>query len=207
MVRGRGAAARSARRPWVKPCISEADALARLSQTARGCARFVPLWDLARAEVLAAGRGRILGVTFNRESVAGVTENMVTVTQALPISGRRDLEVSAASALVEASAGAPTKRSDACGPSSLGVRRPGLGADAGDGAGEIARDRCASLPTCWRGGSRGRRRRLRPPPRRSRGHGLEGDWRRRVPIARARRPALAAFFADPGRCDARRSRA
>jgi hypothetical protein len=32
-------------------------------------------------------------VTYNRESVSGVTENMVTVAQALPISGRRDLEL------------------------------------------------------------------------------------------------------------------
>ena len=58
---------------------------------------------LARAEVQAAGRWPNPRVTFNRESVAGVTENMFLVTQPLPITGRRGLDVSAASALVVAS--------------------------------------------------------------------------------------------------------
>ena len=62
----------------------------------QGCDR------ITRAEGLAAGRWPNPRFTFNRESVAGVTENMFLVTQPLPITGRRDLEVSAASALVVA---------------------------------------------------------------------------------------------------------
>ena len=42
-------------------------------------------------------------LTFDREAVAGITENMVMVSQVLPITGRRGFEVQAASALVEAS--------------------------------------------------------------------------------------------------------
>jgi cobalt-zinc-cadmium efflux system outer membrane protein len=58
--------------------------------------------ELARAEVVAAKRWPNPRATFNRESVAGVTENIVTITQSLPITGRRGLESSAAAALVEA---------------------------------------------------------------------------------------------------------
>jgi len=64
--------------------------------------------DLARADVLAAARWPNPRATYNREAVAGVTENMVTVTQSLPITGRRGLEVSAASALADAR----TRRAD-----------------------------------------------------------------------------------------------
>jgi cobalt-zinc-cadmium efflux system outer membrane protein len=42
-------------------------------------------------------------VTYDRESVAGITEHMVMVAQPLPITGRRALEVDAASAMVAAS--------------------------------------------------------------------------------------------------------
>jgi cobalt-zinc-cadmium efflux system outer membrane protein len=42
-------------------------------------------------------------VTFNREAVAGVTENMFLFSQLLPVSGRRGFDVSAASALILAS--------------------------------------------------------------------------------------------------------
>jgi cobalt-zinc-cadmium efflux system outer membrane protein len=59
---------------------------------------------VARADVLAASRWPNPRVTYNREAVAGVTENMFLVSQGLPITGRRGFEVSAASALVEASA-------------------------------------------------------------------------------------------------------
>jgi len=58
---------------------------------------------VARADVLAAGRWPNPRLTFDRESVAGVTENMTMVAQPLPITGRRGLEVQAASALVDAS--------------------------------------------------------------------------------------------------------
>ena len=60
--------------------------------------------DVARADMLAAARWPNPRVTFNREAVAGVTENMLTVSQPLPVTGRRRLEVSAATARMEASA-------------------------------------------------------------------------------------------------------
>ena len=82
--------------------ISEADALARLSTDSPRVRAIRASVELARADVIAAGRWPNPRVTYNRESVSGVTENMVTVAQALPISGRRDLEVSAASALADA---------------------------------------------------------------------------------------------------------
>ena len=82
--------------------LSEADAMARLSPDSPRVRAIRAAVDVARADVLAAGRWPNPRATFNRESVAGITENMVTVTQALPITGRRGLEVDAASALVEA---------------------------------------------------------------------------------------------------------
>jgi cobalt-zinc-cadmium efflux system outer membrane protein len=60
--------------------------------------------DVARADVLAAGRWPNPTVTFNREAVAGVTENIVTVAQPLPVTGRRRFEVAAATARVDATA-------------------------------------------------------------------------------------------------------
>jgi cobalt-zinc-cadmium efflux system outer membrane protein len=83
--------------------LTEAQALAQLGaesprvQTARASI------DIARADVLAAGRWPNPRVTFNREAVAGVTENMLTVAQALPVTGRRRFDVSAATARAEAS--------------------------------------------------------------------------------------------------------
>ena len=58
---------------------------------------------MARADVLAADRWPNPRVTFDREAVAGVTENMLMISQTLPITGRRGFEVQAASALVDAS--------------------------------------------------------------------------------------------------------
>jgi cobalt-zinc-cadmium efflux system outer membrane protein len=58
--------------------------------------------DVARADVIAAARWPNPRVTFNREAVAGVSENMLMVAQVLPITGRRGLDVSAAAARVEA---------------------------------------------------------------------------------------------------------
>ena len=83
--------------------LTEADALARLSAESPRVRAIRAGVELARADLLAAGRWPNPRLTFNRESVAGVTENIVTVTQALPITGRRGLESDAASALVEAS--------------------------------------------------------------------------------------------------------
>ena len=60
---------------------------------------------VARADVLAAGRWPNPRATYDRESAGGVTEHLAMVGQVLPITGRRPLEVSAASALVEAASG------------------------------------------------------------------------------------------------------
>ena len=85
--------------------LTEAQALAQLTpESPRVRAINAPV-DVARADVLAAGRWPNPRVTYDRESVAGVTEHLTMVGQALPITGRRPLEVSAASALVDAASG------------------------------------------------------------------------------------------------------
>ena len=71
--------------------------------TARACAEIRSGVEVTRAEGLAAGRWPNPRFTFNRESVAGVTENMFMLAQPLPITGRRGLEVDAAAAMVAAS--------------------------------------------------------------------------------------------------------
>ena len=82
--------------------LTEAEALARLSAASPRVRAIRAGIDVVRADVLAAGRWPNPRVTFDREAVAGVTENMTMVSQALPITGRRGLDVRAASALVEA---------------------------------------------------------------------------------------------------------
>src|SRR6185503_10773124 len=85
--------------------LTEAQALAQLApDNPRVRAINAPV-DVARADVLAAGRWPNPRVTYDRESVAGVTEHLAMVGQVLPITGRRPLEVSAASALVDAASG------------------------------------------------------------------------------------------------------
>ena len=64
--------------------ISEADALARLSTDSPRVRAIRAAAEIARADVLLAGRWPNPRATYNRESVSGVTENMVTVTQPLP---------------------------------------------------------------------------------------------------------------------------
>jgi cobalt-zinc-cadmium efflux system outer membrane protein len=83
--------------------LTEADALARLSPDSPRLRAIRAAVDVARADVLAAGRWPNPRLTFDRESVAGVTENMTMVAQPLPITGRRGLEVQAASAMADAS--------------------------------------------------------------------------------------------------------
>jgi len=83
--------------------ISEADALARLSADSPRVRAIRSAVEVTRAEGLAAARWPNPRVTYNRESVAGITENMFLVTQLLPVTGRRGLEIDAASALVAAS--------------------------------------------------------------------------------------------------------
>jgi len=82
--------------------LTEPEALARLSPSSPRVRAIRAAIDVARADALAAGRWPNPRVTVDRESVAGVTEYLAMVAQPLPITGRRGLEVQAASALVEA---------------------------------------------------------------------------------------------------------
>jgi len=83
--------------------LTEADALARLSPDSPRLRAIRAGVDVARADVLAAGRWPNPRLTYDRESVAGVTEHMTMIAQPLPITGRRGFEVQAASAMVDAS--------------------------------------------------------------------------------------------------------
>jgi cobalt-zinc-cadmium efflux system outer membrane protein len=88
--------------------LTEAQALSRLSNESPRVQAVRTAVDVARADVLAAARWPNPRVTFNREAVAGVTENMVMVAQLLPLAGRRRFEINAASARVDAA----TNRAD-----------------------------------------------------------------------------------------------
>jgi cobalt-zinc-cadmium efflux system outer membrane protein len=85
--------------------LTEAEALARLSSASPRVRAIRAAIDIARADVLAAGRWPNPRFTYDRESVAGVTEDMAMVSQVLPVTGSRRLEVLAANALVDASTG------------------------------------------------------------------------------------------------------
>ena len=88
--------------------LTEADALARLSNDSPRVRAIRAGIDIARVDVLAAGRWPNPTFTVDRESVAGVTEFLTMVSQPLPITGRRALDVQAASARVSAT----TSRAD-----------------------------------------------------------------------------------------------
>jgi len=83
--------------------LTESEVLARLSADSPRVRAIRAAVEVARADVLAAGRWPNPRLTLDRESVAGITENITMVAQPLPITGRRGLEVQAASALVDAS--------------------------------------------------------------------------------------------------------
>jgi outer membrane protein, heavy metal efflux system len=83
--------------------LSEADALERLSINSPRVRAIRAGIDVARVDLLTAGRWPNPRVNWDRQSVAGVTEHLVTVSQFLPITGRRGLEMQAASARVAAS--------------------------------------------------------------------------------------------------------
>ena len=83
--------------------LTEAEALARLSPDSPRVRAIRSATDLARADVLAAGRWPNPRVTIDREAVAGTTEYILSVGQLLPVNGQRGLQVRAASALAEAS--------------------------------------------------------------------------------------------------------
>src|SRR5262245_26220370 len=82
--------------------LTESEALARLSPSSPRVRAIRAGIDVARADVLAAGRWPNPRVIVDRESVAGVTEYLSMVAQPLPVTGRRGLEVQAALALVDA---------------------------------------------------------------------------------------------------------
>lgn len=82
--------------------LTESQALAQLSAESPRVLAIRAAVDRARTDVQAAGRWPNPRATFNRESVAGVTEHMAMVAQVLPISGRRGLDIRAASMQVEA---------------------------------------------------------------------------------------------------------
>jgi cobalt-zinc-cadmium efflux system outer membrane protein len=82
--------------------LSESEALARLSSQSPRVRAIQAAIDVARADLLAAGRWPNPRVTINREAVSGVSEHIATVAQVLAVTGRRRFEVGAASALVDA---------------------------------------------------------------------------------------------------------
>ena len=177
--------------------LTEADALARLSADSPRVRAIRAAVDVARADALAAGRWPNPRVTVNREAVAGITEHMAMVTQPLPVTGRRGLEVHAASRrrraassraddeirVARAELRARLRRSrvgaGARGRADAGTRsaaRAGRRARApGDGR-RVGRATTGCAPTakCWSRSSRA-------PPR--------------VPIALRAQGAVAAFFA------------
>ncbi len=83
--------------------LTESDALARLSSDSPRVRAIRTAVDMARVDVLTAGRWPNPQPGLTRESVAGVTEYLTTVSQVLPITGRRGLDVHSAEALVSAS--------------------------------------------------------------------------------------------------------
>ena len=83
--------------------LTESEALARLSLNSPRVRVIRSSIDMARADALAAARWPNPRVTLDRESVAGITEDITTVSQPLPVTGRRGFEVQAASTLVDAS--------------------------------------------------------------------------------------------------------
>jgi len=82
--------------------LTESEALARLSAEGPRVQAVRASVDVARADVLAAGRWPNPRAVVNRESTAGITEYITSVGQVLPITGRRGLATSAASARADA---------------------------------------------------------------------------------------------------------
>jgi cobalt-zinc-cadmium efflux system outer membrane protein len=82
--------------------LTESDALARLSSDGARVRAIRAGIDVARVDILAAARWPNPRVNWDRQSVSGVTEHYVTVSQLLPTSGRRRLDMEAASARVSA---------------------------------------------------------------------------------------------------------
>ncbi|MFN7916759.1 MAG: TolC family protein [Vicinamibacterales bacterium] len=83
--------------------LTEADVLARLTADSVRVRAINSAIAIARAEALDASRLPNPRVSVERQAVAGVTEYYASVSQSLPVTGRRPLERLAASALVSAS--------------------------------------------------------------------------------------------------------
>src|SRR5262245_32007708 len=88
---------------YAQSSVTEAEALARLSENNPVVIAARSGVALARADVAAAERWPNPRLTFNRETAAGVAENMWLFSQPLPITGRRGYEIDAAKSRVEAS--------------------------------------------------------------------------------------------------------
>jgi cobalt-zinc-cadmium efflux system outer membrane protein len=85
--------------------LTEADALNRLSADSPRVRAITAAIEVVRADVLAASRFPNPRVLWDRESVLGSTEHIVTVAQSIPVSGRRRFERLAAELLVSAESG------------------------------------------------------------------------------------------------------
>lgn len=84
--------------------LTEAEALSQLGSGSARVQAARAAVDVARADILAAGRWPNPRFTFNREAVAGIAEDMLMVSQVLPVTGRRRLEIGAAAAGADAAA-------------------------------------------------------------------------------------------------------
>jgi cobalt-zinc-cadmium efflux system outer membrane protein len=82
--------------------LTESDALARLAANSPRVRAIRAGIDVARVDVLSASRSPNPRLNWDRQSVAGVTEHYFSVAQLLTASGRRALEVQAASARLAA---------------------------------------------------------------------------------------------------------
>ena len=163
--------------------LTESEALAQLAPDSPRVQAARAGVDVVRADVLAAGRWPNPRVTFNREAVAGITENMVMVSQLLPVTGRRGLDISAASARAEAIASRAEDqvrrlRADL----RLAFTASVGGTDAGARARSSAAIGCAIWQTCWPDARQPARRRA------SIGSGRSASSSRSMRIARQRRP-------------------
>jgi len=82
--------------------LTEADALARFSPESPRVRALRSDIEVAKVDVMAANRWPNPRLTYDRESVAGVREDMFMVSQVLPVTGRRGFAVDAANAVVGA---------------------------------------------------------------------------------------------------------
>jgi cobalt-zinc-cadmium efflux system outer membrane protein len=88
--------------PAQSPALTESEAMARLSADSPRVRAIRAAIEVARADVLAAGRYPNPRITVDREAVSGNTEYLTRVGQILPVTGYRGLQVQAASLMVEA---------------------------------------------------------------------------------------------------------